>query len=163
MEARIERALKQRLYLISQQDEYNYYVSGLTSKYHVCMKENTGKHTCTCPDYKHRRQNCKHIFFVLFRVLKINRSHWLQDQKLLKRKARPEVQDTVCAICYEDLEEKAELCVCDTCGHGVHAQCFKIYAQHTSDPRCPLCRSVMNPEDTEELPSHQQKGKRRRL
>lgn len=39
--------------------------------YHVII---TNKPTCTCPDYQKREMNCKHIYFILLRVMKLKES-----------------------------------------------------------------------------------------
>lgn len=84
MENRISRALTQRLYLIKNtvinKNQHNFIVMGSTGNaYTVSIKQVP---TCSCPDNKIRHQSCKHIYFVLMRVLKhtnINNKKFTDD------------------------------------------------------------------------------------
>jgi hypothetical protein len=50
-------------------DSLNYKVFGTKGTiYDVCISK---KPTCTCMDYKLRKKRCKHIYFVLIRVMKV--------------------------------------------------------------------------------------------
>ena len=70
---RYERALKQRLYLITaniNDEKCEFKVMGSTGNvYDVVISEDC--ETCTCPDFIGRRKYCKHIFFILSPVLGI--------------------------------------------------------------------------------------------
>jgi hypothetical protein len=58
-------------------DNYNelkreYVVMGLTGNvYNVIIKKQC---TCTCPDFVARRYKCKHIYFILLRVMKVDKN-----------------------------------------------------------------------------------------
>jgi hypothetical protein len=84
---RIQRALSQRLYLISQKDlsvdgnlRRDYAVLGSTGNvYDVTISRQC---TCTCPDSVNL---CKHILFVFLRVLKVHpHSHVVYQNALLQ-------------------------------------------------------------------------------
>ena len=50
-------------------EQRQYSVMGLTGNvYTVIINE---KPTCTCPDFKARQKRCKHIYFILTRVMKV--------------------------------------------------------------------------------------------
>ena len=94
---RISRALTQPLFLIHTLRNGKYILSGMTSCYDVqlpeCSELCDGKVeryddekllqtypltecklnnvTCTCPDFQNRHRACKHVFFILLKVLKI--------------------------------------------------------------------------------------------
>jgi hypothetical protein len=70
------RSLTQRLYLIEalpgQDLIREYMIMGSTGNiYKVTI---TNQCLCTCPDYQTRFQMCKHIFFVLLRIMNVDQS-----------------------------------------------------------------------------------------
>ena len=73
--ARQKRAVSQTLYLLAEdwaEDIIKYQIMGTTGNvYNVCLDTTkTNKpFTCSCPDYKRRLSNCKHIYFVEYKVL----------------------------------------------------------------------------------------------
>jgi len=76
-EVRKSRGLQQKIYLIETiipKDDLlqrEFIVMGSTNNvYHVSIKN---KPTCTCPDYTTRYKRCKHIFFILLRIMKISK------------------------------------------------------------------------------------------
>ncbi|KAG2389322.1 hypothetical protein C9374_013882 [Naegleria lovaniensis] len=82
---RINRALKQRLFLIDRKDRNGnrsekFIVLGSTGNvYEVSICE---KPTCNCPDFK-RGNLCKHILFVYLRVLRVSATSYIIYQKAL--------------------------------------------------------------------------------
>ena len=65
--ARLERATKHRLYLVERMSPFNFHILGASgSDYLVSL---TRHPECTCPDHTNRKTMCKHILFVLVRVL----------------------------------------------------------------------------------------------
>jgi hypothetical protein len=71
--ASLEKALSQRMFLISakniSENEWNFEVEGYSgTNYKVVF--NDVKMTCECPDYYVRKKMCKHIYFIIGRVLK---------------------------------------------------------------------------------------------
>ncbi|CAH8281523.1 unnamed protein product [Eruca vesicaria subsp. sativa] len=80
VEDRIVRALRHRLRLLSRPNDATFHVLGATCN--VYTVELTATPTCTCPD---RKKPCKHILFVLIRVLGIP----LDDKCLRQRRLRP--------------------------------------------------------------------------
>lgn len=74
---RISRALNQRLFLIDSETDEIYYVQGSTgSEYRVYSKldiENRLlRYSCECMDFKIRRNICKHVIFILMRVMQVD-------------------------------------------------------------------------------------------
>lgn len=66
--ARKQRGLSQKLYLIEATTNYDYTIMGSTGNvYNVKI---TNSPTCTCPDHMTRHNRCKHIYFVLLRIMK---------------------------------------------------------------------------------------------
>ena len=91
VEERINRALTQRLYLVNQEEVIsnddddgllarNYAVLGSTNNvYDIYI----GKvPTCSCPDFE-KGHLCKHILFVMLKVLRVHRDSPLVYQKAL--------------------------------------------------------------------------------
>jgi len=72
---RKSRGKAQKIYLIMTHEYFadtmdrSYEVMGTTGNvYNVCIKTSP---TCTCPDYVSRHRRCKHIYFVLSRIMKV--------------------------------------------------------------------------------------------
>lgn len=75
--ARKERGKTQRIFLIL---TYDYDVDILERKYEVMGTTGnaytvtiTSKPSCTCPDHTTRYKRCKHIYFVLTRIMKVKK------------------------------------------------------------------------------------------
>jgi hypothetical protein len=91
-EERKSRGKAQRIFLIMTH-EYSiddlirsYDVMGTTGNvYNVCI--NTSP-TCTCPDYMSRHKRCKHIYFVLSRIMKVK-----DDQEDIEEYTNDDLQD----------------------------------------------------------------------
>jgi hypothetical protein len=81
--SRKNRGIEQPLFLMEtfpavSDNMRDYDVVGLSGNvYHVVI---TNKPTCTCPDYKKRLSKCKHIYFVLLRIMKINNNDVDSDE-----------------------------------------------------------------------------------
>lgn len=69
-EARKQSALRERICFLGTLDNETYAIQGSTGEkvYHVKVAPNP---TCTCPDYTYRRNRCKHIYFMLLRMLRV--------------------------------------------------------------------------------------------
>ena len=109
---------------------------------------------CTCPDFYLRGNRCKHIYFVLMRIMNIDnytdRSY--TDEELIemfsnippvarelmyKGSAIPnegkEVEQRfeegdICPICLDPLENGKDLDFCRySCGKTIHSKCFSIW------------------------------------
>jgi len=69
---RIERALKQRMYLINAtmiaENDWAFVVEGSTGLHYNVLINN--KLSCSCKDFETRSLICKHIYFIIARVLK---------------------------------------------------------------------------------------------
>ncbi len=188
---RIERALNQRMYLLKNEHDTFFRVAGTTRDYNVILKQHiidlTGDDEkkdeekkeapndlkmsarCTCPDFTSRHRTCKHIYFVLYRVLyrisdrllkKLNYGDFEEPTRKKKaKKTRLEVEDTYCCICYEDFEKgeidklieidpeqsntTSDLDYCEHCNHVFHTSCLNIWINRSNHKNCPLCRKSL--------------------
>lgn len=76
---RYQKLSTERFYLLDngiENDQHQFHISGSTKNiYKVSIYTNTGKAFCTCPDAKSWAVKChcvcKHVLFVLYRVLRI--------------------------------------------------------------------------------------------
>ncbi|RBR26760.1 uncharacterized protein FIESC28_00461 [Fusarium coffeatum] len=128
--------------------------------------------TCTCPHHMRGFAQCKHICFVMKKILNAP-DELLYQQALLSTELQsifesaPDISASQsqsesqeesdkrkpiegdCPICYCELkkedEKKPSLVWCAAaCGHNFHSQCFKLWARNKSgaDVTCPMCRSA---------------------
>lgn len=68
--ARKYRGISQKLYLIESKDlqeKKEYVIMGSTGNVYTVTVQ--GKPICTCPDHKSRNNRCKHIYFVLIKIM----------------------------------------------------------------------------------------------
>lgn len=171
METRVSRALTQRLFLIKStfvnKHHYDFIILGSTGNaYTVSIKMPAP--SCTCPDNKLRHRTCKHIYFVLIKVLKhthidnkINDNNLDQlfcnmninddvvadesivkafDEKIKKIVIEPKGKDDICPICFEDIDDGTEIDYCKhKCGRYIHVECFKMWTSKNA-ATCVFCR-----------------------
>lgn len=76
--SRKDRGTKQNLFLIEnlktdKKYDKKYVVMGSTGN--VYMVNISNSPTCTCPDHQTRHKRCKHIYFILIRVMKVTPSN----------------------------------------------------------------------------------------
>jgi hypothetical protein len=143
-------------------------ISGSTKNIYNLEINKLGFISCDCLDIKtHCRKNncyCKHICFLLLRVLKIfDLSHWHSlrltddniklvieklkisiDLKLIKKleslsfEFKKELcKDDECSICYDTLNNN--LIQCPDCSHGFHKKCMDKWL--LINKNCVYCRS----------------------
>lgn len=188
---RLNRALKNRLYLISanqeNSQEWNFSVEGTTGNiYNVNF--NKEKLSCTCPDYRLRNNICKHIYFIIGRVLKdlslmdelgnspdisifsvakdlSERLNNVLYDRLNKQKVEPNnltiPEEECCPICYEDYEENESadsLSRCNVCKKFIHTECLNVWLKRGGN--CPLCRSLWIREESSDDPMKKFKKKK---
>ncbi|KAF2649794.1 hypothetical protein K491DRAFT_566855, partial [Lophiostoma macrostomum CBS 122681] len=178
------RALSQRLTVISRERvgtdetlEERVTVAGSTGNVYTLHIGHVP--SCDCPHAKKGNQ-CKHIIYVMLRVLKAPEKVGYQlaltssELRDLFRNAAPipitdpdanEQPETEtngnrkpiegeCCICYTDLEPGKEAIVyCRAaCGNNIHKQCMQSWiAAKAGKPTCPYCRAQWEQEDAGEL------------
>ncbi|KAF2223392.1 hypothetical protein BDZ85DRAFT_273692 [Elsinoe ampelina] len=123
--------------------------------------------TCTCPDFQKGNKQCKHIIYVLVKVLKAPTKLSYQlafltsELREIFEHAGPLPIEQVseedkdgkrrsvegdCPICCCDLDDKAEEVVwCKAaCGNNLHKSCFDQWAASRRGQKvtCPYCRTA---------------------
>ena len=167
---RIERCYTDNIYLIESlpPDEHfpyirQYLIMGNSGKTYKVTISNSP--SCTCPDYTYNYRRCKHIFFVLIRIM--NTSNYYErkytneelsemflnipeiaknlmyegekpsEQKEIKQKFE---KDDVCPICLDPLENGKDLDYCKySCGKTIHKKCFSMW-EKSKGGICVFCR-----------------------
>lgn len=169
---RKQRAVTQRIFLIEtieEKDDFlrEYIIMGSTGNvYNVNI---TNKPTCTCPDYTSRINRCKHIYFVLVRIMRVvepDKNIYTNNDLLKMFNNIPEItnvlcvnskaknkydcsknkivtikNDDLCPICLDDIQNGEEYDYCKfQCGKCVHKLCFLMW--HKKNPAvCLVCKS----------------------
>jgi hypothetical protein len=144
-ELRKQRCIIQKIYLIEtipSNDLYEkeYVIMGSTGNvYNVIIKKNP---ECSCPDFVTRHNRCKHIYFVLIKIMNItnvdqenftneqlidmfcnipkvalliddNKKQKYELLKSVKSKTIPQKNiDDICPICLDDLDDGSEIDFC---------------------------------------------------
>ena len=144
----------------------------------------THKPHCTCPNFERGNPQCKHIVYVLVKVLKAppelayQLAFLTSELHEIFENAGPLPTDTVedadkngrrhavegdCAICCEDLNPDAEEIVwCKAaCGNNLHKSCFDQWAatKRHGQVTCPYCRTAWQQCGTENLKTISKSGK----
>jgi hypothetical protein len=172
-ESRLDRAFKQRIYLMNaekkSEDTFSFIVMGASGKPYNLLVGLTIQ--CSCPDHTQSHKLCKHLLFLLIRVLKQSRNYvknnyfnkpifmtkkdtfelcnkYLEDGDILiendgKVSQRPIEDEDCCPICFEDFNETKESIVyCkSSCGKSVHLDCFMKWVAKKNIVTCVYCRS----------------------
>lgn len=173
--SRLQRALKQSMYLLEyncdSNENYKFIVEGSTiNNYTVQIKfdkevsngnnlfEEQYLHekclSCTCPDYKTRHQICKHIMFILFRVLQFDVNNEIKITEFKERYIKNIVEKKntlndnandndkfeieLCVICYEDITNRKYKSGCKQCSGVYHTKCLSVWRRRNNS--CPCCR-----------------------
>jgi hypothetical protein len=167
---RIERCFTDNIYLIESlpEDEDNpyersYIIMGNSGRTYTVTISHRPK--CTCPDFRSRANRCKHIFFVLIRIMNVSN---FQDKTYSEEELEemfeniPEVaknliyqgklpsqqeevnqkfdKDDICPICLDPLENGKELDYCKySCGKTIHKKCFSMW-EKSKGGICVFCR-----------------------
>lgn len=131
---RKENALKDKLYYIESQKKSEikkaYKVMGTTGNiYTVTLSNKIG---CSCPDYKFRHKKCKHIYFVLIKLLKlkdVNQEAFTTEElaDLLNRK---DINDGGVVLSGEKMLKYKKL---------VNGNIEIIELEPKTDDLCPIC------------------------
>lgn len=171
---RKQRGVEQKLYLvetleITEEKIRKYVIMGSTGNVYTVTIDNSP--CCTCPDYTTRFNRCKHIFFVLIRIMKVeaksvdNKKYSNEELKLmfnnipeitnilcvnnnikdkyvqLKDKQVIQRDDDLCPICLDDIKNGEEYEYCK-------AECGKCVHKVCfamwclkSPPNCLVCKS----------------------
>ena len=170
---RIERCYTDNIYLIesvppdSEDDtERTYVIMGHSG--HVYNVTISHRPKCTCPDFYLRGNRCKHIYFVLIRIMNIDNvtdKYYSDDdltdmfrnippiaQNLMYKGSDVEVNEgkeveqkfeegDICPICLDPLENGKELDFCRySCGKTIHSKCFSMWVK-SKGSICVFCRA----------------------
>jgi len=161
---RLERALSQRLYSLWRDAETETYrIMGSTgTTYAVGVGDGC---YCSCPDHRLRNVVCKHICFVLIKVLRLEAGDprlsclGLPDDEIRRivnglaplppppqrakaraPAARRDYLGLACAICMDDMQGHENIVYCEwSCGQSVHAECQQRWLLRNST--CVCCRA----------------------
>ncbi|KAK8074293.1 hypothetical protein PG994_005192 [Apiospora phragmitis] len=171
-----QRAISQRFYVLGRTrcgdpscPEEIVELTGSTGNiYHVHIAKQP---TCDCP-HGLKRNQCKHILYVLSRVLHA-RFDLVYQLALLSSELREIFQGAPpievggagkgkkddknrkaiegdCPICFSEFDEDDETVYCKaTCGNNIHTECFEMWAATKRQSpgakdqvTCPMCRSL---------------------
>ena len=145
--ARLERAKTQRLVLIERDHDAFEVMGSMGNQYTVRISNN---HKCNCPDF---HKPCKHILFVLLKVLDMPESPLLWKRNLSDEevsdvlKTEPSESkardNDVCPACFDQLD--AHDPSCRRCGNRTHKGCLSLWKKHCKKTgsafTCMYCRA----------------------
>ena len=168
---RIERCYTDNIYLIEieppEEDDIKRKFVIMGHSGHVYKVTISNHPHCTCPDFFLRRHRCKHIYFVLMRIMDISNytdSSYTDDELIdmfdnippiaqnlmYKGSAIPnegkEVEQRfekgdICPICLDPLENGKDLDFCRySCGKTIHSKCFSMW-EKSRGSICVFCRA----------------------
>ncbi len=175
-QSRLDRAFNQRIYLMPDsltmcnENEFRFKVMGNTDNvYDIELSKK--RISCSCPDCKSHGNFCKHLMFVLIRVIGMNAEQVFRDcfsptLEMLERcrhyfdkreyaikdmkkqeddKRKPIEEDDECPICYEffkDTSKESTVWCKASCGKSVHQSCFQKWSKSKRENvDCVYCRA----------------------
>ena len=182
MATRIERAFIQNIYLLHMMATTDthcreFQVVGTTGNRYIVSIKNSP--SCTCPDHVNNHKICKHIYFIMLRVMKVNKivmnkytnqellvlfnnipnhinSDLLYDDIITDKPKDSKIQqkyDDMCPVCLDDLaHDTPGLDYCKFgCGKSVHTKCFEIWIKSNQygQHKCLFCRADWTLNDTQ--------------
>lgn len=142
-ESRLERAFRQRIYLMSAEKSpsnivqfYSFIVMGASGKPYELSVSRCGTVYCSCPDHSQNRKLCKHLLFLLIRVLKqseqyVKNNYYNYRGKGLNFECKSETFDCVAEF-IDSNDCKRLLGKYDSVGHAAQRTIEK-------DDDCPIC------------------------
>ncbi len=163
MSTRKQRGLSERIYLLDanfDSDIWNLTIKGQSnSVYKIILSGEKVK--CKCMDFNIRKNVCKHMYFILGRILKdckiINKIKCVVDiednfndislnlKNILSKHVSNNTNDLeydnkeCCSICFEEFgDESVEQCQL-SCKNVFHTECINLWLSNNNS--CPLCRS----------------------
>ncbi|KAF8544052.1 hypothetical protein BDD12DRAFT_915579 [Trichophaea hybrida] len=156
VQSRLHRALSQRLIVLSRSGApttspptETFTITGSTGNVYTIVIGPIP--SCDCPDGGNGRNTCKHILYILSKVLKAPEGLVYQAGLLNKREGgrKPLGQDD-CPICYSGFEEGEETTWCKAmCGTNVHKSCFDEWrkmGRGRGGVTCVMCRTPWEEE-----------------
>jgi len=175
MSTRKERGLSERIYLLDakyDRSQWNLSVKGSSkSIYKIILSSTVIK--CKCMDFAIRKKVCKHLYFILGRILKNSQitnsinsvtdiiENYSNISDMLKEVLHNHVHATgskdlekieydtndMCCICFEPFgNETVDQCTM-TCKNTFHSECINLWLSKSDN--CPLCRSSWTDPQTD--------------
>ena len=177
MSTRKERGLSERIYLLEakyDENKWDLSVKGSSkSIYKIILSSKYIK--CKCMDFTIRKKVCKHLYFILGRILKNSQitnsinsvtdivENYSNISNMLKEVLHNHMNDSsktlekleydnndMCCICFEPFgDENVDQCTM-TCKNTFHSECINLWL--SKNDNCPLCRSSwINPQSDNPL------------
>jgi predicted SprT family Zn-dependent metalloprotease len=156
--SRINRGLTQQIYLLEKISNLEYKVMGTSGKPYIIT---IAKHPkCTCPDHFIRHKRCKHIYFVLIRIMNVadpEKKEYSEENiaeminnipamvdifsndRIYIKKHSDEI-DVADKIVEPKIDDNCPICLddvktqpfqyCCKCGKCVHIECMNMWIKH---------------------------------
>ncbi len=159
LKQKIQRAKTEKMYLLSHSNVENtthFIVEGSKGIEYKIILDNSGV-KCNCPSFTFNHKICKHIYFIINRVCKLDFETDSKDinifeifpnilnilSNLTKNTDEVAGPNEDCCICYDSMNG-ISVVTCTVCKNCIHASCMKIWSKSRSkhvEIACPLCRS----------------------
>jgi hypothetical protein len=138
MSARKSRGLTQKLFLIETIDNSIFSIMGSTGNvYTVIIKDNP---SCSCPDFATRHNRCKHIYFVLIRIMNVpdpeSLTYSLDELKIMCQNA-PIITENLCVS--SEIKKKYDAVKGTSIKAEKNVKCM--------DDLCPICLDDLNNDE----------------
>ena len=164
MTTRKQRGLSERIFLLNASfndcDAWDLSIKG-SSKRIYKIKLSIHETKCKCMDFTIRRKVCKHLYFVICRIINNSElsnkikvvdditNNYFAISKLLKNVLNNHISDNkgkiiyntkdTCCICFEEFgNENVTQCNL-VCKNVFHSECLQLWLSQNNS--CPLCRS----------------------
>ncbi len=160
-QTRVRRALSESLFLLHQQNRTYHVMGSRGTSYQVEILEPhvlTSKVVrCECPDFTLNHHICKHIYFLLYRILNLPILDDFPSPKEIQnaydgpakphdvKRVKTLEEDQECCICFEKLSDGQVVSCVQECGQSIHKECYQHWLRFGQQRHgCPLCRCAAN-------------------
>jgi hypothetical protein len=169
---RVERALRQRIFLMTAQQvsesHYAFELMGTSGRAYTLSLIANEPVTCSCPDCSQTGHFCKHLIFLLMRVLHVPTNAYEQGTQRMppnstmqackalllcpvwksplspivcERKEYTEDDCPVCCESFADTAYEATVWCKISCGRSIHKECWIQWMRVGKASSCVMCRA----------------------
>jgi hypothetical protein len=150
-ESRLERAFVQRIYLMRMthptEREFDFMVMGASGlPYNIKIRQGSFI-SCSCPDHEKNHKLCKHLLFVLIRVLKESRTN-VRNSYFAQGLFVTTSSTFEKCLHYSNSIDNIEVSSIDSSLNGLDGLDGLVSQRETTDESCPICfEDFTNSED----------------
>ncbi len=156
---KLDKILKNKVFVVNanmiSHNNWEFDIQEINGKiYHIVVNNNI---ECNCNNFTEKKLICKHIYFIINKILKnkVNESNItifffklkvdlnvFNNPKLSNVIKYKNEMDKDCAICLNNFINNEIINYCKICKNLYHENCINIWLRTGTKCDCPLCRNI---------------------